>query len=143
MTDEYLITVVTSQTIEDDDTDSAELVTTGSYIMKNGKRYIMYKEYNDDTPPKSHTTLVKISDDNNVTISRRGAIYSDLVLEKGCRHQCHYETPMGTLIMGIYTEKIKNNLTDNGGEIFMEYCIDFNSDFVSKNTCSIKVIKKQ
>lgn len=143
MTDEYLITVVTSQTIEDDNTDSAELVTTGSYNIKNGKRYIIYKEYNDETPPKSHTTFIKIEDDNNVTISRRGDIYSDLVLEKGCRHQCHYETPLGTLIMGIYTEKINNNLTDNGGSIFMEYCIDFNSDFVSRNTCSIKITKKQ
>ena len=26
--------------------------------------------------------------------------------------------------------------------LLMEYCIDFNSDFVSRNTCSIKITKK-
>lgn len=143
MQNNYLISVTTKQILSEDETDKIELVTDGSYTTKNGHRYIIYKEYSDDTPPQHSSTFVKIEQDEDnrdiVTISRRGAIHSDLTLEQGKRHQCHYNTPMGTLIMGVYTIKIDNRLGSEGGTLHLEYDIDFNSDFVSNNTCEINI----
>lgn len=143
MQNNYLISVTTQQLLAEDETDKIELVTDGSYTIKSDHKYIVYKEYNDDTPPQRNSTFIKIESNNGnnetVTISRRGAIQSDLILEQGKRHQCHYNTPMGTLIMGIYTVKIDNKLDNNGGILTLEYDIDFNSDFISKNTCVINV----
>lgn len=143
MQNNYLISVTTQQILAEDETDKIELVTDGDYTIKNGHRYIVYKEYSDDTPPQHNSTFIKIEknegSEETVTISRRGTMRSDLILEKGKRHQCHYDTPMGTLIMGIYTAKIDNRLSNDGGTLTLEYDVDYNSDFISKNTCMISV----
>ena len=146
MRDEYVISVVTSQVLSDEDTDKMELITAGSYNEKNGNKYITYKEYSDDSSPQVCSTTVKIKPSENggsiVTVSRRGDIYSDLVLEQGVRHQCHYNTPMGLLVMGVYTLKTDVSLVDGEGTVLMVYDIDFNSDFISRNTCLITLKKK-
>lgn len=139
----YLISVTTQQILAEDETDKIELITDGNYTMKNGHRYIIYKEYSDDNPSQQSSTFIKIekneSSEQTVTISRRGAMRSDLILEQGKRHQCHYDTPLGSLIMGIYTAKIDNRLNNDGGTLTLEYDLDYNSDFISKNTCVITV----
>ncbi len=146
MRDDYIISVVTSQVMSDDNTDKIELITAGSYNEKNGAKYIIYTEYSDDGSPQGCRTTVKIKPSENggsvVTVSRRGDIYSDLVLEQGVRHQCHYNTPMGLLVMGVYTIKTEISLNNGEGTVLMVYDIDFNSDFISRNTCLITLKRK-
>ena len=133
----YLISVTGIQEI-DGERDKIEMQTVGSYKIGNsGKTYIGYKEY--DERNVCSNNLVKIEGDNLVTIIRDGGKQTRLILEKGRRHQCQYNTIAGDLIIGVYTSIINNELTDEGGKIFVSYELDFNGEFVSKNEFCIDV----
>ena len=133
----YLISVTGIQEIGGE-RDKIEMQTVGSYkIGSSGKTYIGYKEYDEDN--RCSDNLVKVEGDNLVTIIRDGGKQTRLILEKGRRHQCHYNTIAGDLIIGVYTSIINNELSPDGGRIYVSYELDFNGEFVSKNEFCIDV----
>ncbi|MEE3333850.1 MAG: DUF1934 domain-containing protein [Ruminococcus sp.] len=139
--DNYLISVTGIQEV-DGEQDKIELQTIGSYMVKPNHKYIGYREYDEDNPSVSSKNLVKVEDDNRVTIIRNGSKQTRLIIEKGKRHQCLYRTVMGDLMIGISAEQINNNLTDKGGNLHVKYSLDFNNEFMSKNEFFISVEEK-
>lgn len=142
MQENYIITVTGIQTV-DGEKDKIEVITTGDYLSKNGHRYIKYKEYDTDNPNISTDTVVKVESDNKVSIIRMSDHPSRLILENGVRHQCHYSTVMGDILMGVYTSKVEHTLTDRGGDIFVRYQLDFFADLVSDNEIHINIKEKE
>ncbi|WP_419563928.1 DUF1934 domain-containing protein [Ruminococcus sp.] len=137
----YMISIVGEQKVEGQD-DRIEVITEGKYMMKNGRFLINYKEYDEDLPDKFLNNLVKVENET-VTISRKGPLSSQLILEKGKRHQCMYQTIAGTLSIGVFTKTLNNNLNENGGSLEVIYTLDFNSDLVSENRFRIDIEKKK
>lgn len=137
----YIISVTGIQEV-DGEKDKIEVIVTGDYIEKNGHRYIKYKEYDAEDPSIVLDTVVKV-EDGKVSIIRMGDRPSRLILQQGVRHQCHYNTVMGDLMMGVYTSAIEDNLTDNGGDLVARYQLDFFSDLVSDNEFHINVKEKE
>ena len=142
MENNYIISITGTQLV-DGESDKIEVITTGDYILKNGHRYIKYKEYDNDDPNISIDTVVKVEGDSKVSIIRMGDRPSRLILENGVRHQCHYNTVMGELMMGVFTSRINNTLKDSGGDIIVKYQLDFFSDLVSDNEFHINVKEKE
>ena len=136
-----MISIVGEQKVEGQD-DRIEVITEGKYMMKNGRFLINYKEYDEDLPDKFLNNLVKVENET-VTISRKGPLSSQLILEKGKRHQCMYQTIAGTLSIGVFTKTLNNNLNENGGSLEVIYTLDFNSDLVSENRFRIDIEKKK
>ena len=137
----YIISVTGIQEV-DGEKDKIEVIVTGDYIEKNGHRYIKYKEYDAEDPSVVLDTVVKV-EENKVSIIRMGDRPSRLILQQGVRHQCHYNTVMGDLMMGVYTSAIENNLTDKGGDLVARYQLDFFADLVSDNEFHINVKEKE
>lgn len=137
----YMISIVGEQKVEGQD-DRIEVITEGKYMMKKGHFLINYKEYDEDLPDKFFNNLVKVENET-VTISRKGPLSSQLILEKGKRHQCMYQTIAGTLSIGVFTKTLNNNLNENGGSLEVIYTLDFNSDLVSENRFKIDIEKKK
>ena len=48
-------------------------------------------------------------------MTRFGKVPSQLVIEKGVRHICHYETGFGSVSLGVAADVIELDLTDAGG----------------------------
>lgn len=142
MQDKYIISITGIQEV-DGEKDKIEVLTTGDYTLKNGHRYIKYKEYSEDNPNVSTDAVVKVEGDDKVTIIRMGDHPSRLILERGVRHQCHYSTIMGNIQMGVYTSKVEQSLTDDGGDVKVKYQLDFFSDLVSDNEFHINIKKKE
>ena len=71
--------------------------------------------------------------------AQEGEAPSELVLEVEKKHHCHYGTPFGSLMLGVYTKSIDNRLSDEGGKLEMCYVIDSNGAFVSENWISLSV----
>lgn len=137
----YMISIVGEQRVDGQD-DRIEVLTEGKYMMKSGHFLINYKEYDEDLPDKFFNNLIKVEDET-VTISRKGPLSSQLILEKGKRHQCMYQTVAGTLSIGVFTKTLNNNLNKNGGSLEVIYTLDFNSDLVSENRFKIDIEKKK
>ena len=133
----YLISNVGEQ-ILDGESDKVEVLTTGNYLMKKDHCYIGYKEYEENNPNDYSDNLIKVENEI-VTISRKGSTRSQLKLEKGKRHQCVYQTPMGDLMIGVYTKSMKSTLTEKGGTLEVSYTLDFNTDLVSENKFKVTI----
>jgi len=141
MHNEYLVSIIGTQ-IVDGEADNIEVLTTCDYVSENGDIYIKYKEYDSDSPDQFVSSVVKIEGENKVTIVHSGDRPSQLMLEKGRRHHCHYKTIMGDLLIGVFTDSIKSSLTDKGGNLWVKYTLDFNSGLVSQNEFKLNIKKK-
>ena len=139
---EYLISVTGIQEV-DGEKDKIELQTVGKDIMKPDHAYIGYKEYDEENPSVSSNNIIKVENDNKVTIIRNGEIQSRLILEKGRRHQCHYRTMVGDMMIGVFADTINNELSDNGGKLHVSYSLDFNNELISNNEFYIDVQEKR
>ena len=138
MEENYILSVTGKQTV-DGESDSIELQTSASYVTKYGSRYITYKEYDANYPDRVYRTTVKVDTDGVVTIMKGGEERHQLILEKGERHKCEYYTPYGSLSLGIYTESIRIDLNDNGGELEVRYSIDIQAELASTNELHLTI----
>lgn len=129
---------ITGVQIVDEQRDTTELYTEGSFYKKNNNYYIVYDESEATGFNDSRTTL-KIEGDDRVTMMRSGEFRSHLVVEKDNRNVGHYDTGEGALAIGISTKTIRSNLCDDGGDLFFSYSMDINSSLVSENEIYIKV----
>jgi len=119
------------------DRDVIEIFTTGEYYKKDGNYYIRYNETEATGFDGASTTLEIF--ENCVVLSRSKPAASQLVIERGVRHQCHYDTGAGDFMIGIMGSRIKSSLTDAGGNLELKYSMDINSMLTSENEMYIHV----
>ncbi len=137
----FLIDILGTQTPENAEKDTISFTTVGGYMStKTGNRLIRYKEYDPDNPSVHLTTMIKV-ENKQISIIRNGDLKGQLILELDKRHQCYYPTPLGSVIVGIYTKKMDIDMNNSGGKISVEYTLDFDSTVVSENTFAINVRK--
>lgn len=135
MAKDYVISIIGKQDY-DGEIGEVDLKTTGSYMEKNGKKFISYKEFADDG--KTPITSVLKVENNRVEMIHTGD-RTKLILEKGERHSCEYDTGVGNLSVGVFTSDIISTLDEHGGNIQIFYTLDINSSLSSKNEISITV----
>lgn len=122
-----------------EDTDTIQLMTRGYYTRRGKNFFISYKE-TETTGYAGCTTTVKVSEDGRqVTMLRLGAVNSQLVIEKGTRHICHYETGYGAMSLGVAADEITYELTEDGGVVDFSYTLDTEAQLLSRNSVHITV----
>jgi uncharacterized beta-barrel protein YwiB (DUF1934 family) len=122
--------------------DVIELITEGRYLYKEGTGFISYKE-SETTGFDGVTTTLKVEGDRCVTLTRSGPASTRLILERGKRHLCQYETDVGQLLVGVSGCHILSRLDDGGGELTFNYALDINSSLISQNEVTISVREAQ
>lgn len=128
------------QSVYSDKTET-ELVTSGRFRKtRDGKFIISYLD-SEATGFEGSETEISVTGSELATIIRRGSSSSDLVIEPGKRHNCHYSTPYGEMVIGIYTHALNNGLDENGGSLYMKYTIDINTSYMSDNEIIMNVKK--
>ncbi|MBR6564224.1 MAG: DUF1934 domain-containing protein [Clostridia bacterium] len=138
MIKDVIIDIKTEQTV-DGDTDLIEFTTDGRFGFNEGSYFISYDESKLLEVEGDVKTTVFIKPDNSVVLQRKGAYNSKMVIEKGIRNNCFYATPMGELTLGVFGEKVKTDLTDQGGTVCMNYSIDTNMQLLSQNQVKISI----
>lgn len=138
MKKDVLISILSTQLVEGE-RDEMELTTFGNYYERNGKYYIVYQESEATGFDGDTTTTVKIEGENKVTMIRNGALRSQLIMERGKRHLCHYGTEYGNIIIGVLTDTITSSLGDGGGKVDFNYTLDIDGALASENTVRINV----
>lgn len=119
------------QSIYNDKTET-KLTTSGKFRRISDRFLISYLD-SEATGFEGSETEISVTGNEIASIIRRGSSSSDLVIEPGKRHHCHYSTPYGEMVIGIYTHAIENNLNENGGSLYMKYTIDINTSYMSDN----------
>lgn len=139
MDEKYLITI--KGTMEQGGhQETVELMTHGGFVKRDGNFFIMYRE-TEATGYEGCTTTVKVAEDaRKVSMLRFGKVPSQLIVEKGTRHLCHYETGYGAVSLGVAADVIEHELTDHGGRLKFSYTLDSGAEsFISRNLVDITV----
>ena len=139
MQENFLITI--KGTMEQrGDSDTVELMTRGSLVHKEGAYYIVYKE-TEATGYEGCTTTVKVAEDaRKVSMLRYGKVPSQLIVEKGTRHLCHYETGYGAISLGVAADVIEHELTEEGGKLKFSSTLDSGAEnFISRTLVDLTV----
>ncbi|MBE7027461.1 MAG: DUF1934 domain-containing protein [Ruminococcaceae bacterium] len=130
-----------SQEIEGEE-DSYELITEGTYKKENGK-YIVSYEGSEITGYENTTTTLSVEKDN-VSMLRTGALTpTQMIFEKGNKYTGQYETPFGFLYVGVTTNDMTVNVGEEGGNIELDYYVQFNDNDPVKNALSVEITKKE
>lgn len=141
MEENYLITI--KGTMEQDgerERESVELMTRGKFVRRGSSYFIAYEETEATGYAGCTTTVKATADAREVVMTRFGKVPSQLVIEKGVRHICHYETGFGSVSLGVAADVIELDLTDAGGRLQFSYTLDSGGEnFISRNLVDITV----
>ena len=120
--------------------DAVELVTDGKYGFENGESRFTYEE-SDLTGLEGTRTTFTISP-MGVVLRREGSLNAEMTFREGQKDFFLYETPFGSATMGVDTRKIDAKLDEHGGNLELDYQIDFNHTPMGRNKFKINVKEK-
>lgn len=84
----------------------------------------------------SVNTILRLVDDT-VTMERKELPGAMLTIQKGRRHICQYETPVGSFFVGVSGGNISLTRTGQKTDLLFDYAIDINTNLASRNTVKI------
>ena len=128
---------------EEEKEEFVELMTRGSFVLKGGNYYVTYRE-TETTGYEGCTTTLKIAADGSrvamLRFGKGGGAGTQLLIEKGRRNLCHYETGFGSMTLGVTADEIDCQLTEKGGTARFAYLLDADSaELVSRNRLEVTV----
>ena len=116
-----LLSIRGEQYFDDIDPDATELMTEGTMEVTEDGIVLSYEE-SELTGMEGTTTTFEVKGPR-VTLTRSGAVNSQMVFEEGRQHTSLYETPFGELSVDIQTSELKHNLSERGGLMEIKYSI--------------------
>jgi len=128
MNDNVILSIKGTQHYEgaQDGDDMVELVTLGT-LQRDEKGMTISYEETELTGMEGTTTKLRIEDGPRVTLLREGRINTQMIFQLGQRYLSLYETPYGSLSVGIETRRLKNTVCETGGDLEIDYDIEVNN----------------
>ena len=111
-----------SQRYEDQEPEIIELVTEGTMEFTNGGWDIAYEE-TALTGMEGVTTIFRVEPDK-VTLTRKGALNSQMVFQQGVPHDSLYQMPFGALLLTVNATSVFYDIVPDGGVIDLSYNIN-------------------
>ena len=135
-----LLSIRGEQYFDDIDPDATELMTEGTMEVTEDGIVLSYEE-SELTGMEGTTTTFEVCGPR-VTLTRSGAVNSQMVFEEGRQHTSLYETPFGELSVDIQTGRLRHNLTERGGIMEIQYSIAVEHTVTGRNCFKIRVKRK-
>ena len=129
MKKEVLLTIKDSHTV-DGNREAYEMTTRGIWEQTETGYKIGYNEQYDELKD-CHTELTV--EGTCVSMVRTGSFNTEMTIEKGKRHNCQYQSPFGSMLIGINAQKVESDIEDGKGTLEMKYTIDFYGGVASEN----------
>jgi uncharacterized beta-barrel protein YwiB (DUF1934 family) len=85
------------------------------------------------------TVSFDVDDPLTVTVTRTGEVKSAIVLEKGKRHICSYETPYMPFEVCVVAKNVVNELTLAGGRLLLDYAVEMRGGVAARSRVEITV----
>ena len=110
-----------SQKYENQEPEIIELTAVGTLEAREGGWVISYEE-SELTGLAGVTSAFQV-EPGKVTLSRTGALNSQMVFQEGLVHDSLYELPFGALMLSVNATHVSFDIAENGGTIDLHYDI--------------------
>ena len=137
MEKEVVISIKGMQQYEGALPDAVELVTAGR-LARDGTGYTLSYQESELTGLDGTLTTIQV-DGEQVTLMRVGEFNSQLVFQEGRRHLSVYNTPYGAMSVGVHTRHLLAQLSDQGGDIEVDYAIEVDHALAGRSIFRISV----
>ena len=131
-----MIYIKGTQTV-DGQSEVVEMTTAGTMEPVTDGWRLCYDETEATGLQGTVTHLIATAE--RVELERTGAHPSMLILEKGQRHHCTYNTPYGAIDLGTYASAVDNKLHAGGGKLNFSYTLGFNGSVSAEHSINITV----
>jgi len=132
-----LISIKGLPVFSDNEDDAFELMTDGEYSQGNGKSTFSYME-SSLTGLDGLLTTFDVEQDR-VILRRGDGLSGDMIFSENQKHHFLYDTPFGSVMLGIDTHSITKNMSDDGGNLEIRYDIEVDNVAVSQNLFKIDI----
>ncbi len=122
--------------IIDGDKEGAENSVQGNFTFADDGYRVRYKESGEGYDGCFVTLSVE---GEKVTMTRKGALTTEMIMEKGKLHPCAYATPVGIMDLGVYTSEVKSAVTKDGGVLDFSYTLSAAGEKLSENKLTITI----
>ena len=138
MDNKYIVSIKGLQEYdkEDENTDIS-LTTEAEFELQDGVYFIDYEE-SEITGLEGTKTSIEIGD-NYVSLLRNGSVNTQMLFMKDRKTSSYYNTPYGDFMIGIFTDNLDIDITNNGGRVNVDYYLDINNSRTSKNNFEIEI----
>lgn len=120
--------------------DETKLVIPGEYFLKNDTHYILYEEKDENNQVVMNRIKIK---NDVIEITKRGELNVHMIFERGKKNLTNYQTPFGTLFLGLDTEKIQLEEAEDRLKIFIKYELEANHEHLAFCEISIDICSKE
>jgi len=134
---DFTISILGSQASPGSEEEKFELITEGKFQRVGEKTEISYLDSETTGFAGSQTTF--IVEPEKITLTRDTWYGGDMVFDETEKHHFLYQTPFGSLTMGIATERVSSELNDNGGNFQIKYALDVDNIVISRNSFNITI----
>lgn len=111
------------------ESDSIEIVTSGTFYEKNNRKYLVYEEVIEGLDT-TVSNMVKF-DSECIEVGKTGPINTHMKFKTGEQNLSNYHTMYGDLMIGINTYKVQVTEDENLIHIEADYGLDINYEFLS------------
>lgn len=140
MTKDVLVKISGLQFAGEEDNDSIEVITFGTYYKKNNKHYVLYDEVMEGTTEVTKN-VIKIGTDS-MEVTRKGPASVHMVFEKDKKNVSYYHTPFGNLLIGIDAKTIQMDESDLDINVRVNYGLEINYEHVADCHITVDVKSK-
>lgn len=135
MEKEVVIKIVDRHDIEGE-VDGLETTLVGKM---SGDEDLYTLSYSEDGELERCQVSLKVEKGERITMTRSGMFETELIIERGERHNCSYSTPAGNLMLGVFASKVESQIDEYGGRLEFEYTLDLGAGVISQNHLIITV----
>jgi len=121
--------------------DHMSLITEGTLTKENDCYVVKYEE-SEITGLNGTTTTLKVAKDS-VTLIRHGNVDAMMLFEVGKTHLTDYATQYGSVILGITARNVDIDFNESGGNIKVDYILEYNRSFGGRNSLFVSVSEKK
>lgn len=123
-----------------EEADKLDMTSEGCIRVVDNRVEIEYFE-SELTGMEGSCTCISFERDNPgiVSMIRTGTVVTALVFEEGKRHICAYNTEFMAFEVCVYTSKVDNRMTEHGGELMLDYSIEFRGATTEQTIVKMKV----
>lgn len=120
-----------------EDEDSIDFTTDGLYTFDGDTACLTYLETEVTGLEGTRTSVMVMPD--KVVVDRDGVVTSRMVFRQGEKHSFLYDTPMGSATLHMNTRGLNYRFNEHGGHMEIDYVLDMEHAFVSKNQFRLTV----
>lgn len=137
MTKEILLSIKGLQIAEDAQSDTVEVVSPGEYYFRNGKHYLLYEEVSEGQQ-RITKNIIKVTDDY-MELTKKGELNVHMIFEKNKKNVTYYNTPYGSLMIGIDAYRVDVREEENELLVDVEYTLEINNEHIANCRIGIRV----